>query len=150
MDFRKAEANDVMTVYDWANDPVTRSQSFNTEVIAFEDHITWFENKLKDNNHQILIFSDDIGHSKGMVRFDQHRDHSVIGINVAPDERGKGYATPMLSLAIEAYSIEGLMPIYAYIKEANIASVKSFSRAGFKFEKKLLYNNVNSVLYICK
>lgn len=150
MDFRSAEEKDVKMVYDWANDPDTRSQSFNMDVIPYENHVTWFKDKLKDSNHRMLIFSNHEDESVGMVRFDKEGDYAVVGINLAPDQRGKGYASRVLSMAINEYSPKGSIPVYAYIKKDNTASIKSFSRAGFQFEKSLLYNNINSVLYIWK
>lgn len=148
MNFRNAEEKDVRLVYEWANDPVTRSQSFNSDPIPYDNHVVWFNSRLRDKDHMMLIFFNEENEAVGMVRFDNLEDHVVIGINIAPDQRGKSYASRILSMAMEDKK-RGL-PVYAYIKEDNIASVKSFSRAGFQFEKQLLYNNINSVLYIWK
>ena len=148
MNFRNAEEKDVRLVYEWANDPVTRSQSFNSDPIPYENHVVWFNSHLRDEDHMMLIFFNEENEAVGMVRFDNLEDHVVIGINIAPDQRGKSYASRILSKAVKHRRSE--MPVYAYIKEDNIASVKSFTRAGFQFKKKLLYNNINSVLYIWK
>lgn len=150
MQFRKADSSDVDLIYNWANDPVTRAQSFSSEPIVYQNHVQWFNRCMDDPGHHMLIFVNEEGKDCGMVRFDLAADHCLIGVNVAPDQRGRGYAAPMLKQAIKHISSKTDQPVHAYIKEDNIASIKSFSKAGFEYNRHLVYNNIKSVLYICK
>lgn len=150
MHFRKADIKDVDLVYEWANDPITRAQSFSSEPIVYQNHVKWFEGRMSDSNHHMLIFVNEEEAECGMVRFDLAVDHSLIGVNVAPNQRGKGYASHMLKEAVKYILNESSQPVHAYIKEDNIASIKSFSKAGFEYDRHLVYNNIKSVLYICK
>lgn len=74
-----------------------------------------------------------------VVRCDKNKE-TVIGINVAPQARGKGYASACIKLACEQIKLQYSDSILAYIKVENIASVKSFKKAGFVLLKESSVN----------
>ena len=144
---RLADSGDTDLLFHWSNDPLTRSQSYNDETISLETHTTWFSGKLKNEDSTIYILQhNDI--PCGVVRFEKNEDHAVIGISVSPDYRGRRLAKPMLNLACSEYLLKNPIPIYAYIKTSNSASIKSFQRAKFSYNKEIEMHGSPSVLYI--
>lgn len=149
---RKANANDLMLYYEWANDTAVRLQSFNTETIDLETHKLWFGKKLEDQSCSLFLFENRKSDVIGQVRIEidvSNKSKAIIGISIDKNFRGKGLASKLLKIAIfsffEKYSY---CTIEAYIKSENIRSIKSFEDAGFVFKQHLTYQGVESVLYI--
>jgi UDP-2,4-diacetamido-2,4,6-trideoxy-beta-L-altropyranose hydrolase len=129
--FRPANSDDCRTIWEWANDPVTRRMSFSSEPIAWETHVQWFEHRLKDASCLFLIGEDQSGTPIGQVRYEGEKPYEVtISVSIAPEFRGRGYGEAMIAL-----SIDELLPhpklIHAYIKPDNLASIRAFEKAGF-------------------
>lgn len=88
----------------------------------------------------ILIDSD--GRALGEIRlrprltppFERHNGH--IGYNVRPGERGKGYATRMLALALEKARALGLESVMLPVKGENPASVRVIEKNGGILERR--------------
>jgi L-amino acid N-acyltransferase YncA len=58
-----------------------------------------------------------------------------VSINVAPEQRGKGYGSRILNDAIELFhSVAGDILLLAEIKRGNEASLRIFERCGFARE----------------
>ena len=131
-DYRRATINDVKLIYDWSNDPITRANSYSSEPILFENHVTWFSNKLMDKNSYFYI-AEFKGYPAGLVRYEIKGDHAVVGILVGEDYRGKGLATEFLRGSGYFYFKENDLPVFAYIKTQNKASIGAFERAGYSF-----------------
>src|SRR5205085_124383 len=45
--FRFANEYDVDLYFRWANDPLVRTNSFNQAIVIYQDHVKWFQSKLK-------------------------------------------------------------------------------------------------------
>ncbi len=144
---RNAKKSDFQTLFQWSNDPITRINSYNIEPITFENHTVWYQKQLDSDTATVYILMNR-NSPFGVVRFEKNHDHSVIGITTAPKSRGKGLSATMLNIACRTYRSISIKPIYAYIKEENIASIKSFQRSKFIFEKKIEQKRIPSVLYI--
>jgi RimJ/RimL family protein N-acetyltransferase len=69
----------------------------------------------------------------------------LIGISIAAEHRGNGYAKDMLVLASE-YFLEknNEFLINAYIKVQNLSSKKAFEKAGFEYNTIINYENFES------
>jgi RimJ/RimL family protein N-acetyltransferase len=147
-------------LWHWRNDPHTRAQSLNSDSVPFDQHCKWFASAL-NNPEQFLVLGTipnkailNSSNKVGMVRFDlgsvndasgptQTRSidkKAIVSINVNPDFRGKGFSTPLLNMAVEAFKNHLMLPssvfrhirfIEAIIKEDNKASIKCFQNAGF-------------------
>ena len=133
---RRARSSDVGVMFFWVNDKTARDQSFNTEFITFEQHMTWFTEKM--NTRDCLMFIGEVyqGLPLGQVRFDYNdgtRDVTV-SIFVDPCFRGLGVAKKLLSLAMEQFqqTSEFGSRLIAEIKTNNIASQKLFCSLGFR------------------
>jgi RimJ/RimL family protein N-acetyltransferase len=150
LSFKKPTIDDLNLYYTWANDPLVREQSYNSELISIETHSIWFEKILSDNSYSLFLFENQNKDKVGQVRI-KKQDNSVaiIGISVDKKHRGKGYAKEMLIIAKDAFLNENSdFILKAYIKEENAFSRISFEKAGFKFSTSVVYETFRSFLYI--
>ncbi len=65
--------------------------------------------------------------------FEQHNGH--IGYNVRPGQRGKGYATRMLALALDQARALGLERVMLPVEGENLASVRVIAKNGGMLER---------------
>lgn len=136
---RKALASDAVPVWLWANDPETRKQSFNQEPIELHSHLKWFRAKLRDPYTELYIGMSHAFEHVGIVRFEvvPTNGYAVISVNVAPDQRGKGYGSKLIEMGCEKVVADhsNVSRIIAYIKPDNRSSMKVFKMAGFHFHR---------------
>jgi RimJ/RimL family protein N-acetyltransferase len=144
---RKANLLDTDIYFNWANDKTTRENSFDTKPIIYENHVKWFSQKIQDKKALLLIFEDENNTPIGQIRIENKDNEHVIGISIDTNFRGKGYAAKMYVKACqEYYTIFGKSIIHAYIKKENIASIKSFEKAGFLLKSRLNYAGFETIL----
>lgn len=119
--------------FDWANDLDTRRQSFESAPISLVTHEAWFARKVTDPNALLLVFETDELVPVGQVRFEKQPDgEAIIGVSVDAAFRGRGLAAQLLTEACQACQQHwGNVPVVAYIKPRNQASIRAFLRAGF-------------------
>ena len=146
LEIRNAELSDVDVIYKWSHDDLVRKQSYNSGNISYDTHCEWFKNKLADKNALIFIIETQ-GVPTGMVRFDIVNEMATIGISVDKNYRREGLAAAAINMAVNEYFSANNFPIQASIKEGNIASVKSFEKAGFTYLRKEEINGAESVVY---
>lgn len=134
--FRMANEDDALLYFEWANDELVRQNSYEKKKITLEEHKKWFSKKVGSETCDFYLFIMG-GEFAGQVRIDRSGNETVIGVSVDKKFRGKGISTPMLKTAsadhLVKYKERGIV---AYIKEGNVASVRSFENAGFR-EKEL-------------
>ena len=132
---RPGSYSDTELLWEWANDPVTRQNSFDSAKIPWEEHSAWFQKKLSDADCRFWIALNGGSASVGCVRFDGKESEATISLTVAPSARGKGYGTQIIQQACERLFAESpFRLVHAYIKPNNIASVKVFEAAGFRYD----------------
>lgn len=130
---RKATYEDMETLFNWANDIEVRKNSFNQNLINLENHIKWFNNKLKDDDSYIFIIYDDEGNDIGQFRVDVENKIGLIDYSVDKKYRGLGIGKNILILIKEKFKD---IVLIGRVKYNNISSIKSFENAGFKrFDK---------------
>jgi len=134
---RPVMEDDFMLLFKWANDPLTRRMSFDTTPISLEDHKKWFNNLLDHQSTQYLFIVEGNKSNNwfpiAQVRFDENGEISVL---LAKEFRGKQLAARVIRVGIDYIQRElPLEKIVAHIKPENIASVKAFERAGFRFTR---------------
>lgn len=131
--FRFAREQDAALYFNWANDPEVRNNSFNQTEIAWQDHITWFKEKLKDSGNFFYLFLDYMHQPAGQVRISRTGAENIIGISIAREFRGRALAREMVNKASEDFfSRFPHEKITAYIKFENMPSYKAFIRAGYE------------------
>ncbi len=144
---RKIKQEDVKIIYKWANDSATRHNSFNSDKINFENHKKWFNSKLNNpKSDYYMCYYEEI--KSAIVRFDIEDNTSVIGINISPNQRGKGLSSVFLNLSIKLhlkkYSNQSIL---ANIKPENKASIRTFKKTGFSFFTEKRINNKTALLF---
>lgn len=134
IEIRDAVESDLLMLYSLANESLVRQNSFNSKPISVQEHKEWYKNKLLDENSMIFIASRNQAFV-GQIRFDLG-DENVIGISISPEYRGLGLGSVLLTkgLAYLKKKRPEIKIIKAYIKDSNIASIKSFEKAGFTHE----------------
>lgn len=146
---REATNHDTKLIFNWSNDPLVRSQSFSSSNIEFESHENWFKEKLQNDNSLLLI--NKFGKKNiGLVRFELENDKCSVGILIDKKFRGKGFSSIMLIKSSIYYFKRFSTPIFAYIKESNKASIRSFEKAGYTFLKKIEIHGFNTLVYNLK
>ena len=146
---RKAESKDVDLLYNWSNDELVRKQSFTSNSIPYSTHCKWFNGKLESNRSFIFIVETD-KNPVGIVRFESEEESSTIGISIDKLFRGKGLGSEMIKIGVNEYFKEKELPILASIKKDNMASIKSFEKAGFSYLRNEKINAVEGVVYQLK
>jgi RimJ/RimL family protein N-acetyltransferase len=143
---RQAKLTDVDLIFEWSNDQLVREQSFHSDVISYVPHCEWFKNKLGDKTASIYIVEAD-GKPASMLRIDEKTDNAVIGVVIGKEFRGEGLASISISKGVTEYFRVNSLPILASIKKQNIASIKSFQKAGFSYLRDEKINQIDSVVY---
>lgn len=127
MRVRPAAVSDAELLYAWRNDPETRRQSRTADVVPWDEHIRWLEGVIASPNRLLLVGEDERG-PVGTVRFEVDEGRAEISVTVGPERRGKGHAVPLIRLACSWIRV----PIDAFIRRDNVASIRAFERAGFR------------------
>jgi len=128
MILRSVNFDDWSLLLEWRNDPVTRENSINPEIVEEESHKTWLLNSLKNSNREIYILEDN-SIPVGTIRSDKNNDNKYfLSWTISPEHRGKGYGAKMLELFLQNRSGEYLAEIYEY----NISSIKMVEKLNFK------------------
>ena len=146
LQIRKVIAEDVDLVFKWSNDELVRSQSYTSEKIDYEGHCLWFNNKVESKSAAYYIVSHD-EQPISLVRFDIGTEYTTVGVMIAKEARGNGFAPKVLKLGAVEYFKENKKTVLAFIKKENIASVKSFKKAGFVQKGEENVKNIPSFVY---
>lgn len=125
--------DDAMLLYQWANDPITRSNSFNPAKIDYSSHEKFVNTKIQSQNTLWYILTvDQI--SAGQVRLECDGTVGTIHYSIGPDFRGKGYGKDMLE-KLECIAYEnGIRVLVGDVKNTNIASQHVFEKLHYKAE----------------
>jgi RimJ/RimL family protein N-acetyltransferase len=129
IEIREATLNDAQLLFNWANDPVTRQNSFNSKTIYWNDHILWLKKRLVDPANKIYILNSD-DNPIGVVRF-EGIENTIIAVTVAPGHRGMGLGAEIINRACNKFWESNNSDILAYVKKENVASLRAFEKAGF-------------------
>src|SRR4030095_7574107 len=123
---------DCRVFWEWANDPVVRTASFSDKPVTWQQHVSWFQQKLEDANTILYTATDDDQSPVGQARFQVGGDVATISISVAQKYRSRGMGLELLNLACERVFAEShAVAIEGFIKPSNAASVRLFPAAGF-------------------
>jgi spore coat polysaccharide biosynthesis protein SpsF len=148
INIREANKTDIDTYFKWANEDSVRKQSFNSEMISYEEHQNWFNNQLNDKDCFMYVFS--TNRDIGQVRIQKiSNNDAIINISLDQNYRGKGFGVKMLLITVNIFkNIYPKIIINAYIKIENVSSKIIFEKSGFVFQKSLTYKNILSYHYI--
>ena len=145
-----ATSDDMARVFRWANDPATRAASFNSAEIPWADHQAWFTDALQRHDRQLFIAmlpeppsatptaasaATSAQIAAGLVRLqvDPARPgFAEVGINVAPEARGRGVGRQALVALVSQARALGLVQLLASIRPSNPASIRAFEAVGYR------------------
>ena len=130
---RPACFQDAELLWQWADDPAVRANSFHPEAIPPAEHIEWYQGKLDSPDTRIWILELDRV-PVAQIRYDRvHTDTAEIDFSVVSDYRGRGLGTKTLVLtsgmACKELDVKRLKGI---VFSSNLASVRAFTKAGFE------------------
>jgi RimJ/RimL family protein N-acetyltransferase len=138
LQLKRASEQDLMLIFDWANDDICRQNSFKTEKIELRQHIDWYENVLKSDNVFLYILYK--GKSPiGQIRISTEERTATINYSLDEKYRGQGYGEVILIKLEEEISKEKLpiVCLVAKVKHSNKASKRIFEKLGYStFDKK--------------
>lgn len=144
---RKVTKDDIKLLFDWINDPDARANAKNSDLIKWEDHVVWFNNKMSEKYPFIYILTDE-EKNIGIVRFDKKIDNFIISYFIDKDYRGRGLGGLVLREGLEKlHRIVDNAILLAYVKKGNIASEKIFKKLEFDLERKEKINNIDFNVY---
>lgn len=141
--FRKASSDDIQTVYNWANDPEVRKQSYSKNEIVWQKHVEWFNEKISNTLCEYLIVDID-NDPVGQLRFDHSVEEGVYVISYLIDGnwRGNSLGSYVLIKGVkELAELRATQKIIGYVQRTNISSIKAFQRAGFSERSTEKYPN---------
>jgi|SRR4051812_2736588 UDP-2,4-diacetamido-2,4,6-trideoxy-beta-L-altropyranose hydrolase len=126
--------DDLFLLFNWANDPLVRENSFNREPITFAAHSDWFRRMLTDVNCLLLMVHADGGAPIGQARFERVSAREAdISVSLAAEWRGRGVAAHAIAVATADASVKlKLDRVHAFIRKENEPSRRAFLRAGYE------------------
>lgn len=129
---RPVVPTDARLFWEWANDPVVRSESFSSDPIGWEDHVTWMERRLADPECRIYLAEDCEG-PWGQIRFEALDSATAeVGVSIAAHARGQHRAAPLIRAGVERLFRETMFTqVRARVKRDNEASRMAFLAADF-------------------
>lgn len=134
MIIRLVKERDCDDVWKWRNHPEVRKWCVDTKEIRLEDHKKWFYEKINDKKTEFYIAEE--GNNKiGQVRFDILKNVAEININLNPEYFGMklGHRVLLETTNIFFKRHIKIKKVLAKIIPENLASIKAFSKAGYKF-----------------
>lgn len=154
---RRAMLADAEDLFNLTNEDTVRLNSFSQGKIKWAEHTRWLNEKLSSGNCVFLIV-DYSGEFAGQVRFDvvpaqcplrEPQSEAVINISLCRSIRGLGLSAFVINKSIEELLRvrKDVRLIKAYVKDGNIASVKVFERAGFRFLEDTMFNECKTKVY---
>jgi len=130
---RVADASDMDLIFQWANDPLVRENSFSIREITYKEHVEWYE-KLLHNKDCVLYILMNGEQPVGQARITVDGDIAEIGYSICKDQRAHGYGKELLRMITEQAwkDFPDISKVIGKIKPENTASLKAFSSAGYK------------------
>ena len=128
---REATQKDCLLYWQWANEPEVRKQAFAQEMISWETHVAWFQERLKDTQTMLVLVISKVG-PIGQVRFEMTNRQATISYSLGRSIRGYGLGKILLEKAIAYFKQKHSFDLYAEVKVSNRRSVQIFESLGFK------------------
>jgi RimJ/RimL family protein N-acetyltransferase len=131
---RRATSTDSQMVFGWRNEEEARAASRSSSAVQWDDHVSWFTERLALLHRESLwiILSD--GTPVGSARINRYEDddRAEISIVLAPEHRNHGLGREAISLLATTARTMGCIPV-AFVRPENRRSVNTFLAAGFDF-----------------
>ncbi|MCX6494701.1 MAG: GNAT family N-acetyltransferase [Actinobacteria bacterium] len=126
-------------IMSWRNDPGTLAMFYHRDPKVWPDFWSEFRDTYFDGPFGLMpLFACIDGKRVAFLKFGKADNPALpentcdISINVSPTDRGRGLAAPILMGAQKHVAGMGVSGILAEVRRENVASAKSFLRAGFQ------------------
>ena len=132
---RAANIEDERLLLEWANEPQTRANSFNTSLIDKEGHHSWFISRLASPDKCLIYVVENFGGKPlGQVRFEINRNGQwEIDYSLDSLLRGKGLGKVLLEAALNEFRIKHPDEVVTgKVKKTNVSSSKVFEALNFE------------------
>ena len=130
---KEATYEDCNLIFNWANDEYVRKNSFNESKISYENHVSWFKDRLSSDNCIIFIL---YFHKTpiGQIRIDIKGSYGIIDYSIDKNHRGSGYGSKILHMMEEVVIINynDINKLIGKVKYNNIKSQRAFERNKYK------------------
>ena len=133
---RDVNYQDCDLLFDWANDIITRKNSFHEGIIPYEQHVDWFEHMMQDNTIiQFVLMNEK--KPVGQIRLNVDFECAVVSYSISPDMRGQGYGQIIILMMINKIRAEHseIKKLKAYVKKDNVASVRCLTNSNFVWNR---------------
>ncbi len=142
LSIRRATLDDMMLLFNWANDTNVRQNAINQEIIELDNHRHWLADKLQSSGTLIFVLNL-FGQPIGQIRYDFKGVEWELDYSIDTKYRGHGFGKKIIEMTLKSFSGN---VIRAYVKSDNIASSKVFESLQFEkapaiIKKKIILNN---------
>lgn len=144
-----------MQIMKWRNDPTTLQMSFDSRPLVFDTFFPDFLESYFSIPDLPPLFAWVENKPVGFIRFRNEENSDFlfrrsieISINLAPEERGKGFSVPILEEMSQFAKMQGYDEIIADIKPDNTASHNAFTKAGYQRIGPITIENQEIIRYI--
>ena len=121
---------DYPKLLDWVNDPSTRMNSINQEIIGLEEHMKYVKS-IMDNPYKTQYILEIDGIPVGTIKDQIFDDHIEVSYSLNSDFRGKRLGI----LIMQLYLYNKVGKFLCVIKQNNIPSIKMVERIGYKLDR---------------
>lgn len=143
---RKANERDRKQLFDWANEPETRANSFHQEKISWEEHNGWYDRMMQAED-VLLYIAMDFMKPVGQVRLNIEDDAGRISYSVDEECRGYHLGQKMLAL-LEKEAAGKVTRLVAEVKPDNMASRQNFEKLGYELYREQDDSHQEKVVYV--
>jgi len=151
MQIQHVKEGNCKLLWKWVNDPQTRSASFHSNPITWEQHSQWFKKKLKSSDCIIYLITINQNNPFGQVRFDIKKNNAIISLSITTKFRGIGMSSEMIKQAcVQFFRENETQAIQALVKEENMISISAFKKAGFVEIDRIKHLSFPTLIMECK
>jgi len=133
----KKSESDAKLVMEWRNDPETLRMSYHSTPKKWDSFYQEYCEEYFRDTELFPVFALLEDERISFLKFNKYGDHDFkgntaeIGINLCPQKRGMHLGTAIIKAGAQYLFNKGYATIVAEIKQINIASIRTFEKAGF-------------------
>ncbi|MGN0197020.1 MAG: GNAT family N-acetyltransferase [Candidatus Gastranaerophilaceae bacterium] len=144
INIRLAELKDMKNVFDLSNDKIVRQNSIHPEQIEWDNHVKWFNNKIKDINTYFYVIEYQ-NNFAGYCRLDRENYDWIITIHITFNYRGRGIGRYVIDYICQCHPDKHLI---AYVKTGNKNSYNLFSSMKFENAEPEILGNTKCYKFV--
>ena len=127
---RECQTEDVVSYFNWVNDPSVRQSSLVMNPITWKEHDAWFTIRMNDPMCRMYVLCSD-NLPVGQIRFQNVNDAWSINYSLDEFVRGRGWGNFLVERGIAEMKKSTGGKFIANVKVPNFTSQKIFEQLGF-------------------